>query len=142
QIATHWSDGSGTDGFSSPWSHAGVIAALIVLIGGGIGAVAAAAPVQLMLRRVMLGVSGVVTGLIATVDIVLLAGQRGLQDASAARLEEWSIGVGVLVGLVIGLVGAASLRDHRVRVPASAPPPAGLPRADPLDLPVTDSVGT
>src|SRR5699024_6803324 len=53
----------------------------------------------------------------------------------------WSIGVGVLLGLVVGVAGAALLRDHRVRVPASAPPRAGLPRADRLVLPVADTVG-
>ncbi len=141
EIATHWSGGSGPDGFSSPWSNAWSIAALIAVIGGGLGAVSAAARAQLMLRRVMLAVSGLVTGLIATVDIVLLATQRDMPDASDARLNEWSIGVGVLIGLILGLIGAALLRDHRVRVPAAAPPPGGLPRADRLVLPVTDTVG-
>lgn len=140
-IASHWSGGGAPDGFTSLWSGAWLIAALIAVIGGGLGAVAAAAGVQLMLRRTMLVVSAAVTGLIATVDIVLLAGQLDVADPAEARLHAWSIGAGVLIGLVIGLPAAALLRDRRVRVPAPHPPDPSLPRAEPLRLPVTTTVG-
>lgn len=141
RIATHWSGGSAPDGYSSLWSSAWVIAALIVVVGGGVGVVGAFAQAQLVLRRTMIAVSGLVTGLIATVDIVLLAGQLDLADPSDARLHAWSIGLGALVGLIVGVVGAALLRDHRVRVAATGVPEPELPRADPLDLPVTAVVG-
>ncbi|WP_345601873.1 hypothetical protein [Tomitella cavernea] len=45
-------------------------------------------------------------------------------DRPAARLSTLSIGAGVLTGLVVGLAGVALLRDHRPRIPATAPHPA------------------
>lgn len=140
-LATHWGSGSAPDGFSSPWSNSWFVAALIVLIGGGCAATAGFARAQLMLRRVMLVTGLTLTGLIFTVNTVLMSSQLGLHDASEARLEAWSIGAGVLLGIAVGVVGSASLQDLRPRVRATAGPDAALPRAAHPALPIAFTLG-
>jgi len=139
-IATHWS-GPDPDGFSSPMSNAWTIALVIVLVGGGCSAIAALAQAMLMMRRYMLVVGLGVTGLLVTIHVTMLAAQLDLSDAAQAQLPMWSIGLGVLLGVAVGLVGAALLRDYRERVPATAAPDAKLPRGR-VELPIVDQVGT
>lgn len=141
RIATHWTSAAQPDGFSDPWSNAWLLAALVLVVGGGIGLIAAFTAVQLMMRRMMLVIGCLVAGMIATVNVVLMASQLDLADASQARLQLWSLGLGTLIGLLVGLLGAWLLRDHRLRVRAEARPAAELPRADRLRLPMTEPVG-
>ncbi|WP_305093175.1 DUF1648 domain-containing protein [Prescottella sp. R16] len=139
QIATQWSGGTPTS-FMSPTASAWSVAAIVALVGGGCCAIAALAQAQLMMRRLMLLVGLAVTGLIVAGEFTMILGQRGLVDASDATLSAEGLVTGLLIGTVVGLFGAALLRDHRVRVPATEPPPADLPRGH-VELPVTDEVG-
>ncbi|WP_068159143.1 DUF1648 domain-containing protein [Rhodococcus phenolicus] len=140
EIATHWS-GPNPDGFSSPMSNAWTMALIIVLVGGGCSAIAALAQALLMMRRYMLVVGLGVTGLLATLHVTILTAQLDLPDATQAELPMWSIGLGILIGVATGFVGAALLRDYRERVPAAGAPDARLPRGR-VELPIVDQVGT
>ncbi|MDV2477878.1 DUF1648 domain-containing protein [Rhodococcus zopfii] len=140
EIATHWS-GPDPVGFSAPMSSAWAMALVIVLIGGGCSAIAALAQAMLMMRRYMLVVGLGVTGLLATLHLTMLAAQLDLSDAAQARLPMWPVGLGVLIGIAAGFVGAALLRDYRERVPATGAPDARLPRGR-VELPIVDQVGT
>lgn len=140
-LATHWSLGPEPDGFSRLWSHTWFMVAMIILVGGGSAVAAAFAAVHLMLRRILLIVGLTVTGMMFTINTVLMASQRGLQDASGVPLASWSIGLGVLIGLLAGLAGAGMLQDLRPRVRAASRPGADLPRAANPRLPVTFTIG-
>ena len=139
QIATHWTTTS-PDGFSTPMSSAWTFALVTVLFGGGCSAIAALAQAMLMMRRTMLVVGLSVVGLIFTVQVVLLSVQLDVTDPATTDLPLWSLGLGVVAGGVVGLIGAALLRDYRDRVAATDPPDPRLPRAgDPAT--VADTVG-
>ncbi|QYB00933.1 DUF1648 domain-containing protein [Rhodococcus sp. USK10] len=139
QIATHWTTTS-PDGFSSPMSSAWTFALVTVLFGGGCAAIAALAQAMLMMRRTMLVVGLSVVGLILTVQVVLLYVQLDVTDPADTELPLWSLGLGVVIGAVVGLIGAALLRDYRPRVAATDPPDPRLPRADDPAT-VADTVG-
>jgi hypothetical protein len=139
EIATHWTTTS-PDGFSTPMSSAWTFALVTVLFGGGCAAIAALAQAMLMMRRTMLVVGLSVVGLILTVQVVMLYVQLDVTDASDTELPLWSLGLGVVIGAVVGLIGAALLRDFRVRVAAPDPPNPRLPRASEPAV-VADSVG-
>lgn len=139
QIATHWTTTS-PDGFSTPMSSAWTFALVTVLFGGGCAAIAALAQAMLMMRRTMLVVGLSVVGLILTVQVVLLYVQLDVTDPVDTELPLWSLGLGVVIGAVVGLIGAALLRDYRPRVDATDPPDPRLPRAD-HPATVADTVG-
>lgn len=139
QIATHWTTTS-PDGFSSPMSSAWTFALVTILFGGGCAAIAALAQAMLMMRRTMLVVGLSVVGLILTVQVVLLYVQLDVTDPADTELPLWSLGLGVVIGAVVGLIGAALLRDYRPRVAATDPPDPRLPRADDPAT-VADTVG-
>ncbi|MFD4183110.1 DUF1648 domain-containing protein, partial [Rhodococcus sp. NPDC058514] len=138
-VATHWS-GSGPDGFSTPWSLAATMVIVILLVGCGASAIAALAGALLMMRRAMLLVGLTVVGLLFTLWIALLAAQLDLPSAANVELPMTWIGLGIVAGACVGLVGAASLRDHRERTAATIAPDPRLPRG-PLDLPITLRLG-
>lgn len=141
EIAVHWT-GSSADGFDSPMASAWTFALVIVLIGGGCCAFAALAGGQLMIRRIMLFVGLTVVGLMSTIQVVLLWGQLDLDSAVGAELPmASSLGIGTLIGTALGLVGASTLRDYRVRVPATERPALDLPRHSVSTAPVVDDVG-
>ncbi|MGW4332194.1 DUF1648 domain-containing protein [Rhodococcus koreensis] len=139
QIATHWTTTS-PDGFSTPMSSAWTFALVTVLFGGGCAAIAALAQAMLMMRRTMLVVGLSVVGLILTVQVVLLSVQLDITDPADTELPLWSLGLGVVIGAVVGLIGAALLRDYRPRVAATGTPDPRLPRADDPAT-VADTVG-
>ncbi|MGW5144920.1 DUF1648 domain-containing protein [Rhodococcus koreensis] len=139
QIATHWTTTS-PDGFSTPMSSAWTFALVTVLFGGGCAAIAALAQAMLMMRRTMLVVGLSVVGLILTVQVVLLSVQLDVTDPADTELPLWSLGLGVVIGAVVGLIGAALLRDYRPRVAATGTPDPRLPRADDPAT-VADTVG-
>ncbi|MBV6762411.1 DUF1648 domain-containing protein [Rhodococcus opacus] len=139
QIATHWTTTS-PDGFSTPMSSAWTFALVTVLFGGGCAAIAALAQAMLVMRRTMLVVGLSVVGLILTVQVVLLHVQLDVADPAATDLPLWSLGLGVVIGAVVGLIGAALLRDYRPRVAATGSPDPRLPRAD-HPTTVADTVG-
>ncbi|PQP23145.1 DUF1648 domain-containing protein [Rhodococcus opacus] len=139
EIATHWTTTS-PDGFATPMSSAWTFALVTVLFGGGCAAIAALAQAMLMMRRTMLVVGLSVVGLILTVLVVLLYVQLDVTDVSSTELPLWSLGLGVVIGAVVGLLGAALLRDYRPRVSATSPPDPRLPRAD-HPATVADTVG-
>ncbi|MFE7418410.1 DUF1648 domain-containing protein [Rhodococcus sp. NPDC057529] len=139
QIATHWTTTS-PDGFSTPMSSAWTFALVTVLFGGGCAAIAALAQAMLMMRRTMLVVGLSVVGLILTVQVVLLSVQLDVTDPANTALPMWSLGLGVVIGAVVGLIGAALLRDYRPRVAATGTPDPRLPRAD-GPATVADAVG-
>ncbi|WP_024793007.1 DUF1648 domain-containing protein [Tomitella biformata] len=141
QIGTHWSSGPEPDGFSGVWSNTWFMVAMIIVIGGGCSTIAAFASVQLMLRRIMLVVGLTVTGLMFTVNTAMMASQLDLQDSADARLNTGSIGLGVLIGVFVGLLGARALLDLRPRVQATARPDANLPRAASPQLPIEFNLG-
>ncbi|NLE81021.1 MAG: DUF1648 domain-containing protein [Rhodococcus sp.] len=142
EIAIHWSSsGPSPDGFDSPMASAWTLALVIVLIGGGCCAFAALAGGQLMVRRLMLFVGLWVVGLITTMQIVVLSNQLDLDSAADVALPMSALGIGGIVGTVLGLIGASSLRDYRVRVPATGRPDTDLPRYPASAAPVTDDVG-
>lgn len=141
QIATHWSgSGSSPDGFMSPVASAWTMAAVLVLVGGGCTAVAALAQAQLMMRRLMLLVGSAVVGLIAAAGFSMILGQVDRTDTTDVAMPAGGLVTGLVLGTAVGLVGAALLRDHRVRVAATEPPSATLPRGG-APLPITDEVG-
>ncbi|WP_137722915.1 DUF1648 domain-containing protein [Prescottella subtropica] len=141
RLATHWSGSGGSpDDFMSPTASAWTMAAIVALVGGGCCAIAALAQAQLMMRRLMLLIGLAVTGLIVAAEFAMILGQVDLTDTSDVPLPTGTIVTGLLIGTAVGLAGAALLRDHRVRVPATAPPAADLPRGD-AALPITDEVG-
>ncbi|SEC81238.1 DUF1648 domain-containing protein [Rhodococcus koreensis] len=139
QIATHWTTTS-PDGFSTPMSSAWTFALVTVLFGGGCSAIAALAQAMLMMRRTMLVVGLSVVGLILTVQVLLLYVQLDVTDPADTELPLWSLGLGVVIGAVVGLIGAALLRDYRPRVAATGTPDPRLPRADDPAT-VADTVG-
>jgi len=139
QIATHWTTTS-PDGFSTPMSSAWTFALVTVLFGGGCAAIAALAQAMLMMRRTMLVVGLSVVGLILTVQVLLLYVQLDVTDPADTELPLWSLGLGVVIGAVVGLIGAALLRDYRPRVAATGTPDPRLPRADDPAT-VADTVG-
>ncbi|MDF3306605.1 DUF1648 domain-containing protein [Rhodococcus sp. T2V] len=139
QIATHWTTTS-PDGFSTPMSSAWTFALVTVLFGGGCAAIAALAQAMLMMRRTMLVVGLSVVGMILTVQVVLLSVQLDVTDPADTELPLWSLGLGVVIGAVVGLIGAALLRDYRPRVAATGTPDPRLPRADDPAT-VADTVG-
>ncbi|QNG20713.1 DUF1648 domain-containing protein [Rhodococcus triatomae] len=131
ELATHWTS-TAPDGFSPPMTNAWTFALLIVLVGGGCCVVAAFAQALLLMRRVMLVLGLSVVGLLTAVQVAIVHAHLDL--ASGADLEPplSSIGIGVLVGAVIGMLGATLLGDFRTRSRATAPPAKNLPRvADP-----------
>lgn len=139
QIATQWSGGTPTS-FMSPTASAWTMAAIVLLVGGGCSAVAALAQAQLMMRRMMLLIGSAVVGVIVAAEFAMVLGQLDLADASDAELSAGPLVLGLLVGTGVGLLGASLLRDHRVRTPATEPPPADLPRGA-AELPIADEVG-
>lgn len=139
QIATHWTTTS-PDGFSTPMSSAWTFALVTVLFGGGCSAIAALAQAMLMMRRTMLVVGLSVVGLILTVQVLLLYVQLDVTDPADTELPLWSLGLGVVIGAVVGVIGAALLRDYRPRVAATGTPDPRLPRADDPAT-VADTVG-
>lgn len=139
QIATHWS-GSSPDGYMSPVASAWSVAAIVVVVGGGCCAIAALAQAQLIMRRVMLLLGLAVVGLIVAAEIAIVVGQLDATTPDDAALPVSALVLGVIVGAVVGMIGASLLRDHRVRAVATEAPPLDLPRGA-ADLPVTDQVG-
>ncbi|MBC2641041.1 MULTISPECIES: DUF1648 domain-containing protein [unclassified Rhodococcus (in: high G+C Gram-positive bacteria)] len=139
EIATHWTTTS-PDGFATPMSSAWTFTLVTVLFGGGCAAIAALAQAMLMMRRTMLVVGLSVVGLILTVQVAMLYVQLDVTDPSDTELPLWSLGLGVVIGAVVGLIGAALLRDFRTRVAATDPPDSRLPRASDPSV-VADSVG-
>ena len=141
RMATHWGTGGEPDGFSGVWANSWSVVAMMVVIGGSCGAVAAFASVQLLLRRILLVIGLTVTGMMFTINTVLMASQLGLQNASGVPLKSWSIGLGVLIGLLVGLVGSGMLQDLRPRVAATTRPDKLLPRATNPELPIEFTLG-
>ena len=139
QIATHWS-GTQPDGFTSPTTSAWTLAIVTVIVGGGCSAVAALAHALLLMRRTMLMIGLTVVGLITVLQLAILARQLDATDVGSVEVPGWALGVGTAVGFSVGLLGASLLRDYRERVPADAPPPEALPRAD-EELPIIESLG-
>ena len=139
QIATHWS-GTQPDGFTSPTPSAWTLAIVTVIVGGGCSAVAALAHALLLMRRTMLMIGLTVVGLITVLQLAILARQLDATDVGSVEVPGWALGVGTAVGFSVGLLGASLLRDYRERVPADAPPPEALPRAD-EELPIIESLG-
>ncbi|MDH6284809.1 DUF1648 domain-containing protein [Prescottella agglutinans] len=139
QIATHWS-GSSPDGFMSPTASAWSLAVIVLLVGGGCSAIAALAQAQLMMRRVMLVLGLAVVGVIVATEIATIVGQVDATTMADAPLPVTGIGLGLVLGAVVGVVGASLLRDYRVRRIATEAPSADLPRGA-VDLPIADQVG-
>ncbi|PTR25751.1 uncharacterized protein DUF1648 [Rhodococcus sp. OK519] len=139
QIATHWS-GSTPDGFMTPAASAWSMAAMVLLVGVGCSGIAALAQARLMTRRMMLLIGSAVVGVIVAAEFSMILGQLDLADASSARISAETLVLGLVVGTVVGLLGASTLRDHRVRTPATEAPPADLPRGA-VELPIADEVG-
>lgn len=127
EIASHWS-GRTPDGFSDPMSLAGVFALIIVIVGGGCCGVAALAQALLLMRRAMLLIGLTVVGLLLTLFVSVLWIQLDVTSVADVELPSNAIAIGVLVGLAAGALGAALLRDHRDRAPATEPPSPELPR--------------
>lgn len=140
QIATHWS-GTQPDGFMSPNTSAWTLAIVIVLVGGGCSALAALAHGLLIMRRTMLMIGLTVVGLITVLQLAILERQLDLTAVDNVEVPGWALGVGTLVGFSVGLLGASLLRDYRERTDADSPPPASLPRATNLDLPIVEPLG-
>ena len=138
RLATHCS-GSAPNGFSDPSTAAWTFALLSILVGGGCCAVAALAQPLLVMRRAMLLIGLTVLGQMVTLQFAIVIVQLDLTDTSDVRLAGSAIGLGVLVGFVVGVIGAALLRDYRLRIPARDRPAADLPRGE--RIPVIDSVG-
>ncbi|MGB3169269.1 MAG: DUF1648 domain-containing protein [Rhodococcus sp. (in: high G+C Gram-positive bacteria)] len=139
QIATHWS-GTQPDGFTSPTTSAWTLAIVTVIVGGGCSAVAALAHALLLMRRTIPMIGLTVVGLITVLQLAILARQLDATDVGSVEVPGWALGVGTAVGFSVGLLGASLLRDYRERVPADAPPPEALPRAD-EELPIIESLG-
>ncbi|WFR72982.1 DUF1648 domain-containing protein [Prescottella defluvii] len=139
QIATHWS-GSSPDGFMSPTASAWSLAVIVLLVGGGCSAIAALAQAQLMMRRVMLVLGLTVVGVIVATEIATIVGQVDATTVADAPLPVTGIGLGLVLGAVVGVIGASLLRDYRVRKIATEAPSADLPRGA-VDLPIADQVG-
>lgn len=140
EVATNWS-GSTPSSFGDPMSSAWTMALLIVLVGGGCCAIAALSQALLLMRRYMLVVGLGVTGVMTASHLAGLAGQLDRGDASQATFPAWSVAVGAILGISVGWIGAALLRDNRERKRATSPPPADLPRSA-VELPLVDRVGT
>ncbi|MFD4369268.1 DUF1648 domain-containing protein [Rhodococcus sp. NPDC058521] len=140
EIATHWTTTS-PDGFAPPMSSAWAFAIVILLIGGGCCSFASLAGGQLLIRRIMLLIGLTVVGLTVTVQVTLLTVQLDETSGADTELPTSAMGLGMLIGTALGLVGAAALRDYRVRVPATKRPDPDLPRRPTSELPVTDDVG-
>ncbi|WP_433608603.1 DUF1648 domain-containing protein [Prescottella agglutinans] len=138
QMATQWSGGSST-GFTSPVASAWSMAAIVLLIGGGCSGIAALAQAQLMMRRIMLLIGLTVVGVIVAGEIAMIVGQVDTAATDAAMPVE-ALGPGLVLGAVVGLVGASLLRDYRVRALATEAPAADLPRGA-VELPIADQVG-
>jgi hypothetical protein len=139
RMATHWRD-RGPDSFAAPMSAAGTYALVIVLVGGGVGAVAALERALLLMRRTLLIVCLTVVGVMTSAQLTTLVAQLDHTDVSRVRLPWSMIPIGALCGLMLGVLAASLLRDHRVRTPATVPPAAALPRL-PAAGPVRDIVG-
>lgn len=139
QIATHFS-GTDPDDLSNPVSSAWTLAVVIVLVGGGCSAVAALARVLLIMRRTMLIIGSTVVGLIGVLQIATLTRELDLSAAQSVSIPGWVIAMGTVVGFVVGLFGASTLRDHRRRIAATTSPHADLPRCEP-ELPLVVHVG-
>lgn len=139
QIATHWSGGS-PDGFMDPTTSAWSLAAIVLLVGGGCCAIAALAQAQLMMRRVMLVLGLTVVGVIVATEVATILAQVDATAAADAPLPVTAIGLGLVLGAVVGVVGASLLRDYRVRAVATEAPSADLPRGA-VELPIADQVG-
>ncbi|CAH0281276.1 MAG: DUF1648 domain-containing protein [Rhodococcus sp.] len=139
QVATHFS-GTQPDDFSNPLANAWTVAIVIVLVGGGVSAVAALARVLLIMRRTMLIIGLTVVGTIGVLEIATLARELDLPTEQSVTIPGWAIAVGTVAGFAIGLFGATRLRDHRERVVATAPLHTDLPRCG-LELPLVVPVG-
>ncbi|QBJ98673.1 DUF1648 domain-containing protein [Rhodococcus sp. ABRD24] len=139
EIATHWS-GNSPDGLTTPSASASAFALVTVLVGGGSCAIASLAQAQLMMRRVMLVVGLTVVGLMSALQVTMLISQLDLESVADVRLPMESLALGVVLGAIVGMLGAASLQDFRIRTAASEPPPADLPRC-PVEAPIVDQVG-
>lgn len=139
QLATQWSGGTPSS-FMTPLTSAWSMAGVLLLVGGGCSAIAALAQAQLMVRRMMLLIGLAITGTILAGEVAMILGQLDVTDASDAEMPAGPLVLGLVVGTVVGLVGASLLRDYRVRTRATEAPPADLPRGA-VELPVADEVG-
>lgn len=135
-LATHWT-GALPDGYSPPMSVAWVFALSIVFVGGGCGFVATLAQSLLLMRRMMLLVAMTIVCLLVTLHVSIMWIQ--LDGKVAVDFPTPMIAVGILCGLVLGVVGAAFLRDYRERSAARSAPSARLPRG--ATDPIRDVVG-
>lgn len=126
RIATHWGVDGTADGFADPMTTAWTFAIVTLLIGGGVCAIAALAQALLLMRRIMLFVGSAVVGVLVTLQVSVLWMQ--LDGASVQQFPGGVITVGMVLGLILGAIGAGLLRDYRERTPATQRPGPRLPR--------------
>ncbi|WP_255450310.1 DUF1648 domain-containing protein [Skermania sp. ID1734] len=138
RIAVHWS-ATAPDRFAPPMQTAWVFVLVICIVGGGATVLAAFAQALLLMRRMLLMIGVTVIGLLLTLYVEMLRVQLDRTDAAGIRLPANAIALGVVLGFIVGAVGAGLLRDYRVRAYASQPPASTLPRATPV--PVRTSAG-
>ncbi|MBD0323847.1 MAG: DUF1648 domain-containing protein, partial [Aldersonia sp.] len=138
EIITHWGT-EGPDGWSPPTTASWVYALAIVFVGAGCASFAALAQGLLMMRRILLIVGLTVTGLLAVLQITTLWIQLDSTPRADIELPSETIGLGILFGFAVGALGAALLRDYRVRTPATVAPDPALPRGPAVE--VHDTIG-
>lgn len=134
QIAQHWDAGGQADAFGAPWPNAILLASVSAAVGLGCGAPAMLARTLLALRQVLVVAALMTTGLFVAIWVSVLHAQLDLEDAAAAQLALWPVGLGAAVGLLVGVAAAKLLRDGRVRTNVTHRPPSYLPRHPVVDV--------
>ncbi|HEX5203135.1 DUF1648 domain-containing protein [Paractinoplanes rhizophilus] len=126
-IASHWGAGSAPDGFSSPGVFVLAIAVMVVVLCALFGAIGWHWGSSAATRRMAAASSVWIGGFGACLLVFTLGPQRGLDDATLARLPGWALAATLLLPLVPAVVAALLVPGDR-HAPATGPVAADAAR--------------
>lgn len=136
EVARHWGfDGRAT----ATWSlttQLWAISALILLLAGGLGAIAVVGRQPLVLRRCLAGCAAWLATFLAALQVDGLRTHLDVADPMAAAAPSAGIAAGALAGIAVAVVVAAQARESPHGRRAAGRPDPSLPRLDgPPSLP-------